>query len=124
LLHNETGWHIRKSIIRITVSAGVVSGAAVIFHNSGVDKNLVLFLFLVFASLRIWGFDVALGRIFTRGAVSILVMLLLSFITWQVIKARIDQKPKEEGPENRQGVRIQIFWIHSVFESQTSKGNT
>jgi small-conductance mechanosensitive channel len=37
---------------------------------------------------------------FTRSALSIIIVLLLSFITWQLIKARIDQKLKEEMPED------------------------
>jgi small-conductance mechanosensitive channel len=58
-----------------------------------------LILFLVFASLRLWGIDISVGRMLTRSAVSILVMVLLGFITWQLIKARIDQKIREEGPD-------------------------
>lgn len=58
-----------------------------------------LILFLVFGSLRLWGIDVSIGRIFTRSALSILVIVLLGFIAWQFIKARIDQKLKEEEPE-------------------------
>jgi len=57
-----------------------------------------LILFLVFGALRLWGVDVSIGRIFTRSAVSILVVVLLSFVAWQLIKARIDQKLKEEAP--------------------------
>jgi small-conductance mechanosensitive channel len=37
---------------------------------------------------------------FTRSALSILLILLLSFITWQLIKAKIDQKIKEEMPDD------------------------
>ena len=36
---------------------------------------------------------------FTRSALTIAVVVLLSFIVWQLIKARIDQKLKEEMPE-------------------------
>ena len=59
-----------------------------------------LVLFLIFSSLRLWGIDISIGRMFTRSALSILVVLLLSFITWQLFKARIDQKLKEEMPED------------------------
>jgi small-conductance mechanosensitive channel len=38
--------------------------------------------------------------VFTRSALSILAILLLSFIAWQLIKARIDQKLREEMPED------------------------
>jgi len=36
----------------------------------------------------------------TRSALSIVLILLLSFITWQLIKARIDQKLKDEMPDD------------------------
>jgi small-conductance mechanosensitive channel len=48
----------------------------------------------------LWGVDISIGRVFTRSALSILVILLLSFISWQLIKARIDQKLKEEMPDD------------------------
>lgn len=58
-----------------------------------------LILFLVFGSLRLWGFDISAGRILTRDAVSILVVVLLGFIAWQLIKAKIEKKIREEGPD-------------------------
>ena len=61
--------------------------------------RIFLIAFLFFISLRLWGIDISIGRMFTRSALSIVVVLLLSFITWQLIKARIDQKLKEEMPE-------------------------
>ncbi|MCP4716860.1 MAG: mechanosensitive ion channel, partial [Deltaproteobacteria bacterium] len=62
--------------------------------------RIFLVVFLFFAALRLWGIDVSIGRMFTRSALSILTILLLSFIAWQLIKARIDQKLKEEMPED------------------------
>jgi small-conductance mechanosensitive channel len=62
--------------------------------------RIFLVVFLFFGSLRLWGIDIEVGRMFTRGALSILLILLLSFITWQLIKARIDQKIKEEMPDD------------------------
>ena len=62
--------------------------------------RIFLFVFLFFAALRLWGIDVSIGRVFTRSALSILTILLLSFIAWQLIKARIDQKLQEEMPED------------------------
>jgi small-conductance mechanosensitive channel len=58
-----------------------------------------LVAFLFFISLRLWGIDLSIGRVFTRGALSIVVVVLLSFIFWQLIKARIDQKLMEEMPD-------------------------
>ncbi len=62
--------------------------------------RIFLVVFLFFAALRLWGIDLSIGRMFTRSALSILAILLLSFIAWQLIKARIDQKLKEEMPED------------------------
>jgi small-conductance mechanosensitive channel len=62
--------------------------------------RIFLIAFLFFFSLRLWGIDISIGRMFTRSALSIVLILLLSFITWQLIKARIDQKLKEEMPDD------------------------
>jgi len=62
--------------------------------------RIFLVVFLFFAAMRLWGIDLSIGRMFTRSALSILLILLLSFITWQLIKARIDQKIKEEMPDD------------------------
>jgi small-conductance mechanosensitive channel len=62
--------------------------------------RIFLIAFLFFGSLRLWGIDIQIGRMFTRSALSIIIIVLLSFITWQLIKARIDQKLMEEMPED------------------------
>jgi small-conductance mechanosensitive channel len=62
--------------------------------------RIFLVVFLFFAAMRLWGIDLSIGRVFTRNALSILAILLLSFIAWQLIKARIDQKLQEEMPED------------------------
>ena len=64
--------------------------------------RIFLVAFLFFGSLRMWGIDISVGRVFTRSALSILIVLLLSFIIWQLFKARIDQKLKEEMPDDDQ----------------------
>ncbi len=58
-----------------------------------------LIAFLFFAALRLWGIDLPIGRLFTGRILSILLIVLLSFISWQLFKARIDQKLKEEMPD-------------------------
>jgi len=58
----------------------------------------VLVVFFFFATLRLWGFDIALGRLIARDVVSVFIVLILGLIIWQVIKSRIDQKLKEEMP--------------------------
>ncbi|MBA7699062.1 hypothetical protein ES703_107747 [subsurface metagenome] len=62
--------------------------------------RIFLVAFLFFGSLRLWGIDIQIGRMFTRSALSIVLILLVSFIAWQLIKARIDQKLKEEMPDD------------------------
>jgi len=62
--------------------------------------RIFLVAFLFFGSMRLWGIDLQFGRMFTRSALSVVLILLLSFITWQLIKARIDQKIKEEMPDD------------------------
>ncbi len=59
---------------------------------------LVTSLFIIV--LRLWGIDLSFARIFTRGALSIVVALLLGFVAWELIKARIDRKLKEEMPDS------------------------
>ena len=61
--------------------------------------RIFLVLFLFFIMLRLWGTDLPFGRIFTRTGLSILITVVLGLITWQIVKARIDQKLKEEMPE-------------------------
>jgi small-conductance mechanosensitive channel len=60
--------------------------------------RVVLVVFFFFATLRLWGFDIALGRLIARDVVSVFLVLILGLIIWQLIKARIDQKLKEEMP--------------------------
>ena len=58
----------------------------------------VLVLLFFFASLKLWGFDIAPGRLIARDVASVLLVLIMGLIVWQLIKARIDQKLKEEMP--------------------------
>jgi len=60
--------------------------------------RVVLVAFLFFIVLRLWGIDLSVGRIFTRGALGIIVALLLGIIVWEFIKAKIDSKLKDEMP--------------------------
>ena len=59
----------------------------------------VLAAFLLFVTLRLWGIDLAIGRLFTSHVLSIVVALLLGFVVWETTKARIDAKLREELPE-------------------------
>jgi small-conductance mechanosensitive channel len=60
--------------------------------------RVVLVAFFFFAMLRLWGFDIALGRLIARDVVSVFLVLIFGLIVWQLIKARIDQKLREEMP--------------------------
>ena len=62
--------------------------------------RVVLFAFLFFIMLRLWGIDLSFGRIFTRTAFSILLTFVLGLIAWEIIKIRIDRKLREEMPES------------------------
>ena len=58
----------------------------------------VLLAFLFFVTLRLWGVDLAIGRLLTSHVLSIVVALLLGFIVWETTKAWIDAKLREELP--------------------------
>jgi len=60
--------------------------------------RLVLVVFFFFAMLRMWGIDITLGRLIARDVVTIFLILIAGVIVWQLIKARIDQKLREEMP--------------------------
>jgi small-conductance mechanosensitive channel len=62
--------------------------------------RIVLIAFLFFIMLRLWGIDLSFGRLFTRSVLSILITIVLGLIAWQILKARIDQKLREEMPES------------------------
>ena len=61
--------------------------------------RIFLILFLFFIMLRMWGIDLSFGRLFTRSVLSILITVVLGLLAWQILKARIDQKLREEMPE-------------------------
>jgi small-conductance mechanosensitive channel len=60
--------------------------------------RVVLVVFFFFATLRLWGFDISVGRLIARDVVTVFLVLILGVIVWQLIKARIDQKLREEMP--------------------------
>jgi small-conductance mechanosensitive channel len=62
--------------------------------------RVLLVIFLFFIILKLWGIDLSFVRIFTRGALEIVVALLLGLVAWEFIKARIDRKLKEEMPDS------------------------
>jgi small-conductance mechanosensitive channel len=59
---------------------------------------VLLVALVFFIMLRMWGVDLAVGRIFTGNVLSVFAVLILGLVGWELIKARIDQKLKEEMP--------------------------
>lgn len=62
-------------------------------------------LLLLFWILALWGLKIPVGMMVVRSALTIFIMLLLSYITWEACRAFIDLKIKEEKPrdENDEG---------------------
>ena len=62
--------------------------------------RFVLIAFLFFIITQLWGINLPLGRLLTGHVLDIVITLLLGFIFWQFVKARIDKKLKEEIPDS------------------------
>jgi small-conductance mechanosensitive channel len=62
--------------------------------------RILLAALMFFVILRLWGIDLPVGRIFTSTALNIIGLVLLGFVVWQFITARIDRKIKEEMPDD------------------------
>ena len=60
--------------------------------------RLALAAFTFFVMIDLWGVDLAVGLIFTTHVLSIAVTLLLGFIVWELVKARIDSRLRLEMP--------------------------
>jgi small-conductance mechanosensitive channel len=63
----------------------------------------VVLAFAFFLVLRFWGIDLPLGRLFTEKVLSVIVMVVLGVIAWEVVKARIDRKLKEDSLTRDEG---------------------
>jgi len=58
----------------------------------------VLLGFLFFAAMELWGIELDIGWLFAQSVLGVVIALLLGLIVWEVAKARIDQKIREEMP--------------------------
>jgi small-conductance mechanosensitive channel len=58
----------------------------------------VLLVFLFFGALELWDIDFDIGWIFARSVLGVIIALLLGLIAWEVVKARIDRRLREEMP--------------------------
>ncbi len=65
-------------------------------------SRIVLIAFLFFIISRLWGINLPLAQLLTGKVLDILITLLLGFIFWQFVKARIDKKLKEELPDEEE----------------------
>ncbi len=62
--------------------------------------RILLGALMFFVILRLWGIDLPVGRVFTSTALNIIGLVLLGFVVWQFITARIDKRLREEMPED------------------------
>ena len=60
--------------------------------------RIVVLVFLFFAALELWGIEFEIGWIFARSVLGVIIALLLGLIVWEIAKARIDQRIREEMP--------------------------
>jgi small-conductance mechanosensitive channel len=58
----------------------------------------VLLVFLFFAALELWGIEFDIGWIFARSVLGVIIALLIGLVVWEIAKARIDQRIREEMP--------------------------
>jgi small-conductance mechanosensitive channel len=65
----------------------------------GSSLRIALAAFVFLYLLEIWGIDIQVGKAVIRTASNILVVVLICYVTWEVISAAIQRKLAEEMPE-------------------------
>ena len=58
--------------------------------------RLVLAAFAAFAMLKMWGVEIALGWLFARNVLSVLLVVVGGLLAWEVVRIRIDRRLSEE----------------------------
>lgn len=58
--------------------------------------RIVLAAFAVFAMLKMWGVEIALGWLFARNVLSVLLVVVGGLLAWEVVRIRIDRRLGEE----------------------------
>ncbi|OLN25770.1 Potassium efflux system KefA protein / Small-conductance mechanosensitive channel [Desulfovibrio sp. DV] len=58
--------------------------------------RLVLAAFATFAMLKMWGVEIALGWLFARNVLSVLLVVVGGLLAWEVVRIRIDRRLGEE----------------------------
>jgi small-conductance mechanosensitive channel len=61
--------------------------------------RILMIALLFFAVLKMWGINLPVGLIFTEALFSILVTFILALVTWHVVSRIIDERLKEELPD-------------------------
>lgn len=90
----------RKLMGRSSDYRGKASGKDMSVYFPLIRKvfRTVLMFFLVFAALELWGIEFDIGWLFARSVLGVVIALVLGLLVWEVVKARIDQRIKEEMP--------------------------
>ncbi|MHC1789869.1 mechanosensitive ion channel family protein [Solidesulfovibrio sp.] len=58
--------------------------------------RIVLAAFAAFAMLKMWGVEIALGWLFARNVLSVLLVAVGGLLAWEVVRIRIDRRLGEE----------------------------
>ena len=64
-----------------------------------IGLRIALLVYMVFWAARIWGFQFEVGAAISNALFSILITVLVCYIIWELINAKIQQKLKEEMPD-------------------------
>ena len=66
----------------------------------GGGLRIALAAFVFFYLMEVWGIDVQFGKALARAAFKILVVVLICYVTWDLISAVIQRRLKKETPED------------------------
>ncbi len=64
--------------------------------------NVLIAAAVLFWLMELWGIDVHIGRAVVRAAFSVLVAVLLSYVTYELINARIEIRLRQEMPDDEE----------------------
>ena len=92
-----------------TDAAAVASSETVAEKSEGADRlqrairrslRVILGALICFWLLELWGISLPVGKALARTAFSIVVTLMLATIAWELVRAPIERKLREEMPED------------------------
>jgi small-conductance mechanosensitive channel len=61
--------------------------------------RILLAVFLIFFVIDLWGIDLPIGKTMGRTALSILVVILICYVLWEITNAAIQRKLQQEMPD-------------------------